>query len=73
MTYQVGDVYVRLEDGAVALNVQGMEAGLFARYLGLLAEDFGEEATVRNATQDERREILGPGVWFVCQGKGAPE
>ena len=61
-----GNVYYRLADGSLAVNVQGMEAGLFAKYLELLAREMGKASTVRNADHHEVSN-LGYGVWYVIE------
>lgn len=60
-----GDVYARMEDGAVAINVQGMPVELFTGYVKLITKELGAIATTRNATTVEVVEQLGYGVWFI--------
>lgn len=64
--YERGKVFYHLADGAIAINISGMEAGIAAVYLGVVARHVGEGSTVRNATLDEMLELRW-GAWYICE------
>ena len=61
-----GNVYYRLSDGSIAINVQGMEAEIFAKYLEIMAKKMGKDSTCRNADEHEVAN-LGYGAWYILE------